>query len=77
MDPRMWRELAEVTARTAFYLLWKVSRDQERFLRAGRSTRYRHVKGRADVGNYLLIKLPSVSTKILDKNLLKTVSRYI
>lgn len=36
MDPRMWRELAEVTARTAFYLLWKVARNQERSLRAGK-----------------------------------------
>lgn len=32
----MWRELAKVTARTALYLLQKVSRVQERFLRTGK-----------------------------------------
>lgn len=32
----MWRELANITARTALYLLQKVPRNQERFLRAGK-----------------------------------------
>lgn len=32
----MWREMAKVTARTALYLLQKVSRDQEKFPRTGK-----------------------------------------
>lgn len=33
--PRMWREVAKVTTRTALYLLQKVPRNQERFLKSG------------------------------------------
>lgn len=42
MDAKTWREVADVTARTTVYLLQKMSRDQERFLKAGKRPVHMH-----------------------------------
>lgn len=36
-----------------------------------------HVSKKADLGNYLLIELPSVSTRILKKTLVKTMTCHM
>lgn len=75
MHPRMWREVAKVIARTALYLCQKVSGNQERIMKAGKCYMYMGMK--ADLGNYLVIEVPSISTRILEKTLVKTMCSHM
>lgn len=74
MYPRIWRKGAKTIARTALYLLQKVPRNQERILKAGKCYTYMSMK--ANLGNYLLIQLPSVSTRTLEETLVKTMCSH-
>lgn len=66
---------AEVIARTALYLLQKVPRHQEKILKAGKC--YMGMGMDTDLGNYLLKELPSVSTRILEETLVKTMCNHM
>lgn len=74
MYPRVWREVAKVIARTALHLLQKVLG-----IRRGswRLASYMYIGMKADLGNYLLIELSSVSTRILEKTLVKTMYSHM